>query len=208
MLEGIGGRRRRGDRGWDGWMESLTRWTWVWVDSGSWWWTERPGALRFMGVTKSQTGLSDWSELNWIQVYALTNKAEEAEVPILWPLDAKTWLIGKDPDTGKDSGQKEKGATVDEMAEWHHQLNGHETDQTPGGSKGQGGLACCSPCCRKESDMTEWVNNNWTAVGFRKLNSRIFISLHCRTFFSTNIYFWKKFKYLTVLVLNFSMQDL
>ena len=116
----------------------------------------------------------------------------KAEVPILWPPDAKSWLIGKDPDTGKDSGQKEKGATVDEMAEWHHQLNGYETDQTPGGSEGQGSLACCSPCCRKESDMTEWVNNNWTAVGFRKLNSRIFISLHCRTFFSTNIYFWKK----------------
>ena len=79
----------------------------------------------------------------------------EIEGSILWSPDAKSQLIGKDPDTGKDSGQKEKGATVDEMAEWHHQLNGYETDQTPGGSEGQGSLACCSPCCRKESDMTE-----------------------------------------------------
>ena len=115
----------------------------------------------------------------------------KAEVPILWPPDAKSCLIGKDSDAGKDSGQKEKGATADEMTEWHHQLNGHEIDQTPEGSEGQGSLACCSPCCRKESDMTEWLNN-WTVVGFRKLNSRIFISLHCTTYFSTNIYFWKK----------------
>ena len=116
----------------------------------------------------------------------------KAEVPILWPPDANSWLIGKDPDAGKDSGQKEKGATADEMAEWHHHLNEHETDQTLGGSKGQGSLACCSPCCHRELDMTEWLNNNWTAVGFRKLNSRIFISYYCRIFFSTNIYFLKK----------------
>ena len=51
------------DRGWDGWMASLTRWTWVWVDSGSWWWTGRPGVLWSMGVTKSRTRLSDWTEL-------------------------------------------------------------------------------------------------------------------------------------------------
>ena len=52
------------DRGWDGWMASLTRWTWVWVNSGSWWWTGRPGVLRFMG-SRSRTRLSDWTELNW-----------------------------------------------------------------------------------------------------------------------------------------------
>ena len=88
----------------------------------------------------------------------------KAEVPILWPRDAKSWLIGKDPDAGKDSGQKEKGATVDEMTEWHHQLNGHETDQTPGGSEGQGSLACCGPCCRRVGH--DWVteqqlNSGW-----------------------------------------------
>jgi len=63
MLGGIGGRRRRDDRGWDGWMASPTRWTWVWVNSGRWWWTGRPGVLRFMG---SQRVEHDWAtELNW-----------------------------------------------------------------------------------------------------------------------------------------------
>ena len=62
MLEGIVGRRTRDDRGWDGWMASRTRWTWVWVNSGSWWWTRRPGGLRFMG-SQSWTQLSDWTEL-------------------------------------------------------------------------------------------------------------------------------------------------
>jgi len=58
MLGGIGGRRRRGWRGWDGWMASLTLWTWVWVNSGSWWWTGKPGVLRFMG---SQRVRHDWA---------------------------------------------------------------------------------------------------------------------------------------------------
>ena len=65
MLGGSGGRRRRDDRGWDGWMASLTRWTWVWVDSGSWWWTGRPCVLQFMG---SQRVGHDWAtELNWTE---------------------------------------------------------------------------------------------------------------------------------------------
>ena len=53
------------DRGWDGWMASRTQWTWVWVNSGSWWWTGRPGVLQSSGVAESQTWLSDWTELNW-----------------------------------------------------------------------------------------------------------------------------------------------
>ena len=60
----------------------------------------------------------------------------ETEAPILWPPDAKTWLIGKDPDAGKDQGQEEKGATEDEMVEWHHWLNGHELEQAPGVGEG------------------------------------------------------------------------
>ena len=52
----------------------------------------------------------------------------EAETPILWPPDANNWLIGKDPDTGRDWGQKEKGMTEDEVAQWHHRLNGHESE--------------------------------------------------------------------------------
>ena len=68
----------------------------------------------------------------------------EAETPILWPPDAKSWLIWKDPDAGKDWGQEEKGTTEDKMAGWHHRLNGHGFGWTPGVGDGQGGLACCS----------------------------------------------------------------
>ena len=63
--EGLGAGEEGDDRGWDGWMASPTRWTWVWVNSGSWWWTGRPGVLRSMGSRKSRTRLSDWTELNW-----------------------------------------------------------------------------------------------------------------------------------------------
>ena len=70
----------------------------------------------------------------------------------------KSQLIGKDPDAGKGSVQKEKGAAEDEMVGWHHQLNGHEFEQTLGDGEGQGTLACCSPWGRKESDMTERLN--------------------------------------------------
>ena len=69
----------------------------------------------------------------------------EAETPILWPPHAKCWLIGKDPDAGRDWGQEEKGMTEDEMAGWHHWLNGHEFEQAPGDGEGQGNLVCCSP---------------------------------------------------------------
>ena len=67
----------------------------------------------------------------------------EAEAPVRWPLDVKSRLIGKDPDAGKDWGQ-EKGVTEDEIIGWHHWLNGHEFEQTPGDIEGQGSLACCS----------------------------------------------------------------
>ena len=86
----------------------------------------------------------------------------EAETPILWPPDVKSWLLRKDPDAGKDWGQKEKGTTEDEMVVWHHWLHGHEFGWAPGVGDRQGGLACCSPWGRKESDMTEWPN--WTEL--------------------------------------------
>ena len=84
----------------------------------------------------------------------------KAETPILWPPHVKSWLIGKDPDAGRDWGQKEKGMAKDEMAGWHHQLDGHEFGWTPGVGDGQGGLACYDSQDRKESDTTEWLN--WT----------------------------------------------
>ena len=84
----------------------------------------------------------------------------ESEAPILWPSDTKTWLIEKDPDAGKDWRWEEKGITEDKMVGWHHQLNGHEFEQTLGDGEGYGSLVCCRPCGRKESNMTEWLNNN------------------------------------------------
>ena len=69
----------------------------------------------------------------------------EAEAPILWPPDVKKWLIGKDPDAGKDWRLEEKGMTEDEMVRLHHQLNRCEFEQATGVGDGQGSLACCSP---------------------------------------------------------------
>ena len=86
----------------------------------------------------------------------------KAETPVLWPPHAKSWLIGKDSDAGRDWGQEEKGTTEDEMARWHHRLDGHESEWTPGVGDGQWGLACCDSWGRKESDMTEWLTElNW-----------------------------------------------
>ena len=79
----------------------------------------------------------------------------KAEIPILWPPDAKSWLIGKDPDVGKDWGQEEKGTREDEMVGQHHWLNGHGFGWTLGVGDGQGGLVCCSSWGGKESNTTE-----------------------------------------------------
>ena len=78
----------------------------------------------------------------------------KADIPILWPLDGKNWLTGKNLDARKDWRQKEKGVAEDEMVRSHHQLNGHEFEQTLGESEGQTSLACCSPWSHKELDMT------------------------------------------------------
>ena len=84
----------------------------------------------------------------------------EPETPILWPPDAKSWLVGKGPDAGKDWGQEEKGMTEDEMVGWHHGLSGYGFGWTLGVGDGQGGLMCCDSRGRKVSDMTERLN--WT----------------------------------------------
>ena len=81
----------------------------------------------------------------------------KAETPVLWPPDAKSWLIGKDSDAWRDWGQEEKGTTEDEMAGWHHWLDGRESEWTPGDGDGQ---ACCNSWGLKESDTTERLN--WT----------------------------------------------
>ena len=95
------------------------------------------------------------------------------KLKLQWPPDAKSWLIWIDPDAGKDWRQEEKGTTEDEMVGWHYQLNGHEFEQTPGDSEGQGSLVCCSPWGCKESDMTEWLNWTVSLKNFRYVPSKV-----------------------------------
>ena len=93
------------------------------------------------------------------QSWLFTGRTDaKAETPILWPPDTKNWLTGEEPDAGKDWRQEEKGMTEDEMAGWHHWRNGHEFEQAPGVSDGQGSLVCCSPWGHKQLDTTEWLN--------------------------------------------------
>ena len=111
----------------------------------------------------------------------------EAETPVLWPPQVKSWFIGKDSDAGRDWGQEEKGTIEDEMAGWHHWLDGRESEWTPGVGDGQGGLACCESWGCRESDMTEWLN--WTELSLSilfSLNKLLLLikSMHlCAIFF-------------------------
>ena len=90
----------------------------------------------------------------------------EAETPILWPPAAKNWLIGKDPDAGKYWRQEEKGTTEDKMIEWHHWLDGHESEQVPGVGDGQGSLACCSPWVAKSrTQLRDWTELKLLKMG-------------------------------------------
>ena len=86
----------------------------------------------------------------------------KAETQVLWPPHGKSWLIGKDSDAGRDWEQEEKGMTEDEMAGWHHWLDGRVSGWTPGVGDGQGGLACCDSWGHKKSDTTERLN--WTEM--------------------------------------------
>ena len=88
------------------------------------------------------------------QPWIFIGRTDEAEDPIFWPPDAKSWLTGKDSDAGNDWGQKEKGVTEDEMVGWHHRLNGHRFEQTPGASEGHRSLVCWNPWGHKGLDMT------------------------------------------------------
>ena len=99
------------------------------------------------------------SKRDWSWVFFGRNDAK-AETPVLWPPHAKRWLIGKDSEAGRDWGQEEKGMTEYKLARWHHRLDGHEFEWTPGVGHGQGGLVSCNPWGSKESDTTERLN--WT----------------------------------------------
>ena len=96
----------------------------------------------------------------------------KAETPVLWPPHVKSWLIGKDSDAGRDWGQEEKGRTEDEMAGWHHRLDGRESEWTPRVGDGQWGLACCNSWGHKQSNTTEQLNwLNWSTTVLLPENS-------------------------------------
>ena len=121
-----------------------------WVPKNWWFWT----------VVLEKTLVSPLESKETKPIILKGNKAwifivrADAEAPILWPPDAKSQLIGKDPNIGKYWGQEEKGATEYEVVGWHHQLNGHEFDETQGDNEGQGSLVCWSSWGCKESDTT------------------------------------------------------
>ena len=129
-----------------------------WVPKNRWFWiVMQEKTLESPLGQGDQTSQSYRINQYWIfigRTYA------EAEAPILWPPDATSWLIGKDPNTGKDWGQEEKGTTEDEMVGQHHQLNGHEFEQTLEDSEGWESLVCCSPWSCKKSGRTYQLKNN------------------------------------------------
>ena len=111
--------------------------------------------LKFKYLCKEIQPVHPKGDLSWVFI---GRTDVEAETPILGPPDAKSWLIWKDPDAGKDWGQEVKGMTEDEMVGWHHWLDGRGFGWTLGIGDGQGGLACCNSWGHKESDTTEWLN--------------------------------------------------
>ena len=134
-------------------------------------WTIKKAKHWRIDALNCAVGEDSWESLDYKEIKAVNSKGSqswlfigrtdaEAEAPIRWPPDAKSWLISKDPDAGKDWGQKEKQMTEDEMVGWHHRLNGHEFEQALGDGERQGSLAFCNPWRCKESNMTEWMNIN------------------------------------------------
>jgi len=136
-------------------------------NTGSGWHFLSQGILPTQGLNLSLLCLLHYRQIlnHWaigealIMISKTLNDAK-AETSVLWPPHAKSWLIGKDSDAGRDWGQEEKGTTEDEMAGWHHRLDGRESEWTPGVGDGQGGLVCCDSWGCKESDMTKQLN--WT----------------------------------------------
>ena len=134
-------------------MKNAERWR---IDAFELWYWRRLLRVPWTARRSNQSILKEISQ-SW--VFSGRNDSK-AETPVLWPPHEKRWLLGKDSDAGRDWRQEEKGTTEDEMAGWHHRLDGLEFELTPGVGDGQGGLAYCDSWGRKESEMPEWLN--WT----------------------------------------------
>ena len=120
------------------------------------------GPWESLGLWGDQSILKEINPNQWILEGLID---AEAEASILWPPDAKGWLIGKDPDAGKD-WEQEKGTTEDEMVGWHHWLNEHEFEQTPGDSEGQGSLGCHSPWGHSLAWLSDWTTTKQNLGNF------------------------------------------
>ena len=131
-------------------------------------WVLKNWCFRTVVLEKTLEGNLVWKEIKPVhpkgnQSWIFIGRTDaEAETPILWSPDVKNWLLGKDPDAGKNWRQEGKGMTEDEMVGWHHRLNGREFEQALGIGDRQGSLVCGSPWGHKESDMTEQLN--WTEL--------------------------------------------
>ena len=143
---------------------------WMWELDCEESWAPKNWCFWTVVLEKTQESPLDFKEIQSVhpkgdQSWVFIGRTDaEAETPILWPPHAKNWLIGKDPDAGKDWKQEEKGMTEDGMVEWHHRLDGHEFEQNLGVSEEQGSLVCCSPWGLKESDVTEQLNDHHLCV--------------------------------------------
>ena len=141
---------------------------WVWELDHKESWAPKNGCFWTVVLEKTLESPLDRKEVKPVhpkgnQSWIFTGRTgAEAEAPILLPPDGKNGLIRKDPDSGKEWRQEEKGMTEDEMVGWYHWLDGHEFEETLGDSDGQERLVCCSPQGRKKLDMTEGVN--WTEL--------------------------------------------
>ena len=139
---------------------------WMWGLDYKEGWALKNWCFRMVVLEKTLERPLDIEEIKpvnskWNKPWILIGRTD-AETPVVWPLDMKSQLNGKDSVAGKDWGQEEKGATEDEMAGWHHRLDGCASEWTPGVGDGQGGLACCDSWDHKESDTIEPLN--WTEL--------------------------------------------
>ena len=148
---------------------------WMWELDHKESWVPKNWCFLTLVLEKTLESPLDYKEIQVVQKEispgcSLEGLMLKLKLQYFWLPNAKSWLIGKDPDAGKVWGQEEKRMTEDEMVGWHHRLDGHRFGWTLGVGKGQGTMACCGSWGRKESDTTEWLN--WTELNFSCQDTR------------------------------------